>query len=274
MFGERRLFDVVMERRSVNPKVTESISKYLKNPDPNLVILVRDARFEWRQRRNKWFRALVSEDHAVVFIGESLRSFEIKSWITQKSRELNLSIDPSAIDQLATMNEGNLGSIHQELEQLSLLYNVTDEVITLKDIRDVDSSTSNIFDLLTRAFDGNYAAVEKLFTALQVDERNFFPLLGALLAKLRQAINLQQNNNVPISRFQRENLMGFLRRTPVNKIYDYFKECANLDSELKGIHRGSGWVNLRALLLAIAGVGDSCLDAQTRWSRIDNSQTS
>lgn len=272
LFGDKRLFDVGLGRAGMDRLAVRATEDYLKDPVPDLIMIVRTAKFEWRQRQNKWFKTLAASHDVIICIGEPLRHYEVDRWIVHKAQSLGIELERAAVDQLAILNEGNIEAIDQELKRVSLVHAGRDNPVTTEEINDVDSSVGNTFALLDRVFAGDVKAVDKFFPSLQHDDRNFVPLHGALVAKLRQAINLRKNSNARISRSQKTNLQGFLQRTGEDTIFSYFQECANIDGQLKGISRGSGWTSMRALLLKIAGSGESDLESRNRWLRIDYEQ--
>ena len=269
LFGDKRLFDIVLGRTGMDRSAVKAIDDLLDKPLSDLVIIVRGAKFEWRQRQNKWFKTLAASNAVGVCIGETLRPYEVDRWIVHKASVLGLQLERAVVDQLATLNEGNVEAINQELKRVSLVHLDREIPVSTQEINDVDGSVGNTFELLNRVFAGDAESIKKLFPSLQLDDRSFFPLHGALVAKLRQAINLKKNPNFRISKTQKETLEGFLRRTDEATLFNYFNECANIDSQQKGIHRGSGWTSMRALLFEIAGSGKSDLEINNRWLRID-----
>ena len=269
LFGERRFFDILLGSRGMDKKATDAIGRYLKSPASDAVVVVRGARFEWRQRRNKWFKNLEKHPDVVVFIGESLRSWELQKWIRQKSKQIGLSLTEDAVEQLAIMHEGNQGSANQELQQLSLIHSDREGPVTIQEISDLDSGVADTFEVLNHAFLGNAKQVERLLPLLRQDERRFFGFQGALTMRLRQAVELHHSQSIRVSQAQRETLTRFLGRTSIANIYRYLEESALIDSQEKGIHRGSGWSSLHALLLDIAGVRKSNLANESKYLRID-----
>lgn len=269
LFGDKRLFDVVLGRTGMDRTAVDAIEDLLNEPVADLVIIVRGAKFEWRQRQNKWFKTLSASNEVGVCIGESLRPYEVDRWIVHKAQVLGLRLERAVVDQLATLNEGNVEAINQELKRLALIHVDTETPVSTQEINVVDGTIGNTFELLNRVFAGDVESIQKLFPSLQHDDRNFFPLHGALVAKLRQAISLKKNPKARMSKTQKANLERFLRRTDEATLSNYFNECANIDSQQKGIHRGSGWTSMRALLLEIAGSGGSNLETNNRWLRID-----
>ena len=272
LFGDKRLFDIVLGRGGMDRTSVKAIEELQAASESDLVIIVRGAKFEWRQRQNKWFKALTASSEVAVCVGETLRPFEVERWVVHKAQTLGLQLERDVVEQLATLNEGNVAAINQELKRVSLIHVDRETPISTEEISNSDGSIGNTFELLNRVFAGDAHSIQKLFPSLQHDDRNFFPLHGALVAKLRQAINLKQNPNARLSRTQKENLSKFLRRTDEATLFNYFNECANIDSQQKGIHRGSGWTSMRALLLEIAGSGESDLETSSRWRRIDYEQ--
>lgn len=269
LFGDKRLFDIVLGRAGVDRPAAKAIDDLLDESLQDLVIIVRGAKFEWRHRQTKWFKSLAASNAVCVCIGETLRPYEVDRWIVHKATVLGLQLERAVVDQLATLNEGNVEAINQELKRVSLIHLDRESPVSTQEINEVDSSVGNTFELLNRVFSGDAESIKKLLPSLQLDDRNFFPLHGALVAKLRQAINLKKNPSFRISKTQKETLDGFLRRTDESTLFNYFNECANIDSQQKGIHRGSGWTSMRALLFEIAGSGKSDLETNNRWLRID-----
>ena len=268
LFGDKSFVDIVLNRNGMNRPAVTAIESYLEDPNLDLVVLVRGLSFEWRQRQNKWFKFLAQHPVAVIFTGESIPRWDTTKWITYEANRFGLTMDPAAMDLLATLNEGNLDAVKQELARLAL---VSDEgqTISIDQIGEIDQSVGDVFELLNQALSGNADGVEKLLRALSTEDRNFFPLQGALTSKLRQALELRRNGNMRLSRTQKQLLDGFNRRVSENQLLRYLDLCAVLDSQAKGIHRLSIWMNLRSLLLDICGIEKCRLDTHAQWLRID-----
>ncbi len=268
LFAEKRLFLVNLTRRQWDRNSTATIEQYLKDPDPNSVLVVRGSTFDYQQRRLAWFKLLTSK--AEVVIAEPLPPPQFRGWIENRSNSLKLRITEEALDTLADLTQGNLLAARQELTKLQLVFLKSDEAISVEHLTQLDSSTGNMFELLDSACYGNFKMIGQQLMAVIRNGTDPLAIIGLLSLQLRRMHSLALGENIPMSRMRMRPLESAVRRLGHREIEQLIFECTHIDSQRKGILTGDPWESVHALLLRIAG-SKNLMDCETnlQWHEIE-----
>ncbi|MCY4144685.1 MAG: DNA polymerase III subunit delta [Gammaproteobacteria bacterium] len=264
LFAEKRLFDVTMTTNTIDKESSATIKTYLRDPDPNAILLARGKTFTYQHRSLAWFKNLVA--NAVVVIAEPLSGPQFNRWLDARARAFRLNLSDEAIDELANLTDGNLLAAHQELEKLALVFLNSTEVIGIDSLTKLNWSTGNTFGLIDAATQGQAAMVGKILKAVIRDGTDPLSVVGLIALQLRRmhAFVLGEQARLP------RRLQAASRRIGRETLESLLIECSHVDSQRKGVLTGDPWQSIQALLLAMSGKPEIPLvETTVAWRTID-----
>jgi len=245
LFAQRKVLDLRIPPTKFDKEAIQILRDWAddKIGNPETLLLIRTERLQPKQRSSAWFKALESKG-AVVLIWP-LGPRELPSWLDQRLKSRDLTLERDALVALCERVEGNLLAAAQEVEKLALqnlAQPITEEVL-LSCLE--DTSRFNSFDLIDAAMAGQGERVSKIMASLREDKGSLFPVLGALTSQLRR---LGQTRGLPPARAR--TMEDFAQSGPSAKAL--LAECALLDQQGKGQRIGDAWLGLEQLLLTMA----------------------
>ncbi|MEI6079567.1 MAG: DNA polymerase III subunit delta [bacterium] len=268
MFNSFKLV-IASEFSDLKSEQMDKLTEYLKDPAPNVVLLLLSYKIDKRKFKDKKEKGTSKSkpnllEYGVVCEGRYPKDDELAMWIKGFATERGKTIDPQVVSFLSIKYDGELSRIEKEVEKAAL-YIGANKVITSKDIEFTATgvSTCSIFDItpvlatkkrkellerLQKLLNGGESPVLINMTVMNQIKRL---LLGhdILLSKAGDS-ELAKAIKIPpyfLQDFKRE-LRNYKREDLVNM----YKRCMNIDSELKSARRDkedvlvSGMMNLLA----------------------------
>lgn len=187
LFASQRLLEVRINNGKPSDK--GAVLKQIiaaKNPDNILLIVC--PRLDAASQRTAWVKA-VEKDGVFVPIWPIDRH-QYMGWLKHRVQNAGLQIEQDALAMLAHHTEGNLLAAVQEVEKLKLLgenqinIDLLNETIT-------NNSRFNAFQLADACLLGQVANASHILSQLKAEGVEPILILGALVRKIRQLINLK-----------------------------------------------------------------------------------
>ncbi len=253
LFGERKVLDLRVPSNKFDKQGSEVLREYLAAPSPDNLLMVRTGRLDSNQRKSAWFKAF--DAAGVVVLVWPIGQRELPRWLGARVQKAGLQLSADALEFLCSRVEGNLLAAMQEVEKLQLadLPQPIDVDEVMASIE--DSSHFDAFELVDAVFAGDGPRVRHVLATLREEGVALFALLGALTSQLRMV----QSGRRLIP--QRQRLVGgFLKR--VGSVEAVLAQCALVDQQGKGALLGDAWISFENLLLRMAGVRLTSLEAQ------------
>ena len=79
LFGDRQFVLARVAKSGVGREGSEFLCDYVSSPNEDVVLLVRNSFYEWRDKNSKWFKEL--DRAAVVVVAETLSANAIPGWL-------------------------------------------------------------------------------------------------------------------------------------------------------------------------------------------------
>ena len=274
LFGSDRFFEVILDRRGFDRRSSDGLNTYMKNPSEDLVMLVRGSNgVDWRTRQTKWFKDLLKHDDVGLIVAEPMQVAEVANWISEWAHDRGFQLARDACLELASLNEGNLEQVRQELMRLQHLYEGEGSIVSVEDLTQLDGGSFSVFALTDAAVRGNRQKVHRVIHNLQSQGEQVPRILAVLLVNLRRTMELSKDRSTRMPQVQRRSAEQLLRRLRIDRVVQLFNECAVLDSKIKGIHRGDPWLDLEHILLSLSNSIDVHGETYAKWTRIDYEAT-
>ena len=251
LFAEKRLLDLTMKTDTIDRSSRTRLETYLANPQPEALLLVRGRTFQYRYRSSAWFRLLTKQ--AVVVMCDPLPAAQLAEWIANRARDRQLRLSRDAVEEIADLTEGNLLASHQEIERLHLAFFGSGEEITADMLNTQHWATSSPFELLDAACLGETNKMGKSLMSLAREGTEPLSIIGLIAAQLRRMHALAIGERINMSQRRLRPLQVAYRRIGLENIKRLMMECANIDSQRKGILTGDAWNSVCSLLIGISG---------------------
>jgi DNA polymerase-3 subunit delta len=183
LFAERRLLDVRVVGGKVDKDASEVLRRYLADPNPDALLLLRLPRLDGRQRNSAWFK--VVDQAGVVVTVWPIELRELPRWLRGRLDRAGVTLAPEALALLTERVEGNLLAAVQEIEKIRLADLPTPvSVEALQQVLE-DSARYDAFELIDATLGGDGPRVSRMLATLRQEGVALFAILGALTSQLR-----------------------------------------------------------------------------------------
>ncbi|WP_102157257.1 DNA polymerase III subunit delta [Coxiella-like endosymbiont] len=261
LFSEKIFIEIRNPQATFDEQTTQILLHYLKNPPPNKRLLIITNKLTATQQKTKWYKA-VSKFGAVIPLWP-ISTQELPTWIAERFKKFNLTIDMESINLLLKLTEGNLLATQQVIEKLCLLYQ--NKLISPQTISAItnDNPCFKIFDLTEAVLLGQTSRVTRILLTLKFVNKEAAPLvLWSLTHELRNLYMFfyELKNGKCLSELlasqgktRKQALQIALSRLNPQLITKLLQRSKQVDWMIKGIIPGNTWQALERLSLAIAG---------------------
>lgn len=261
LFAERKLIDLRLHTAKVEEDARSTVLEYLKNPNPDNLLLLTTGKIDKAAQSTKWFKQL--EEQALFCAIWPPNEQQLPQWIRQRLQKLGMDADTEALQLLAEKVEGNLLAAAQEVEKLRILSNKDhlDAETVLQVV--ADSSRFNVFALTDACLSGNSERALKILAHLEAEGEECLGLtfmvcreiraLSAMLTDLEQGHNLNgvlQNHRVWSNRTQM--VTGALERHNQRSLLALLDRARRVDQSVKGLLDLRPWDELANLVLGLS----------------------
>jgi DNA polymerase III subunit delta len=245
MFNPIRLI-IAGEFSDLKNEQVEFLLEYLKNPSPDVILLLLSYKIDKRKTR-----LLSILEHGLVCEAKHPKTEDLAMWIKGFAGERGKTIEPQAIEFLKERYESDLARIEKELEKTSL-YLGERTVIKKENIEFTSTGVSScsIFDLSpVLASKNKKMLLERLQKLLNAGEH---PILinSTLMNRIKKLLlgydvlssggsdsELSKEVGVPV--FYLASFKSELKNYKKEQLIKMYRRCMNIDSELKRARRPS-----------------------------------
>ena len=165
LFAQKKLIELRLPTGKPGLKGAEILAEIAANPVEDTVLLIVCGKFEAGVKNTKWVKQISQSGVAVEHY--AVAANQLLSWIGQRARKYQLTINNDASRLLAYYLEGNLLAIDQELKKFALLSknkSITSELIQ-QGVE--DSARFSIYGLIDSAVGGNLKRALRMLASLR-----------------------------------------------------------------------------------------------------------
>jgi DNA polymerase-3 subunit delta len=261
LFATKKIIEINLTLTKFNSTHGKILAEYVSKPLPDILMIVHTAKCDAKTEKSNWYQTI--ERNATTLPIWPLTSEQLPSWIIQRAKKFNLSINKTSADRLATLVEGNLLAAAQEIEKLALLQTNQEITSSLIDEAVTDSTRFDIFHLVDSALLGNAKRSLQILRNLAAEDEEPTLILWALVRELRVLANMQQQqkNGITLgslfSQFRiwekrQPAVRAFLQRHSVESCWQALQHAAHIDHLIKGAKNGNLWDELENFILRLA----------------------
>lgn len=260
LFAPRRLF--VIKNAGEDKLFWEKLNENLPRiPDETDVIFCSKK----PDKRTKTFKDLVKAagENSREFL--NLKNYEMKSWLSQTARELNIQIDGGAVDELVSATAGDSANqqarLMTELTKLATL----NRAISVDDVRKFvePNLSANAFEILNLALNSEREKaareIEKMRNSGE-DANKFLGLIASQIFALAAAVFGGENANADLAKklkihpFQLSSMKSLARNLSKNDVRKIARIWAETDAKMKLSRADEAWVLVEVALAKISNL--------------------
>ncbi|GGK65571.1 DNA polymerase III subunit delta [Amphritea balenae] len=262
LFAEQKIIELRLGGSKPNKQASEILRQYLERPAEDNVLLIIADKLDAGAKKSAWFKAIDQQGIIVEVWPVELQ--QLPGWISNRARQINLTLENDAVQLLCERIEGNLLAAKQELDKLNLLY--AGQTVTADMVMDSvsDSSRYDIYGLTEAAIQQQVSRCSKIIEVLRQEGTEASVALWAISREIRSLIAIQQGlqSGTPFDTIcQRERIWGkrknwvrtAAQRVPADSLKQMLSRCSEADSQIKGA-LGDPWLTLTSITLQLAGV--------------------
>lgn len=251
LFCEKKILIAQLSRNVFGKNVLDELRKWVETKDESTILILRGANWDYRVRRNEWYKFMVK--HATVVVSESLSIQMSMKWITRMASDAGIRLSRDTCEELAILTEGNLAAARQEIERLALSFMSENKTIEIDDMNRMNWSLCGAFDAINEATRGNTQRLMNQLEALKRGGIQPLMLVGAVASHLRQVHRMCRGQTISTSYRREQDMNRLADRLGQRNVEDLLIECTHIDGEEKGLIRGDAWDAIESVLLKIAG---------------------
>lgn len=264
LFSTKRLIEIHLPSGKPADKGV-ALSDYCENPPADVMLLIIAGKIEAATRKSKWYKAV--DRVARIIIVWPIEGHALNQWLNKRLLAKGLKLSADSLQLINDRVEGNLLAADQEIEKLSLLYTLKDQMLSL-DHEQVayavfDNARYNIFDLFDCALAGDLKRASRILSALQREGQPIMLVMTLIAKEVRMLAKMsaimQQSHNVEaaLKSFyifpKRKNLISqSVRNSQLEHWQNLLKNLLVADKMAKGMEVGDPWEMMQLLLADIA----------------------
>ncbi|WP_423822875.1 DNA polymerase III subunit delta [Salinisphaera sp. SPP-AMP-43] len=275
LFAARRIIELHLPDKGPGKPGSAAITDFLKQDAPDTLLLIVAPGLAGSARKSAWYKAVAKA--GVASYAWPLPASRMTAWIERRAEGRDLRLTREAAQLLATQNEGNLLAAAQEIDRLALLYpeaSVDHEAVAAAAS---DHARFDIFDLPTKALDGDLAGALKSLTRLRAEGVDAVPITWALVNDLRtlyQAALAARANR--LDAYMHKIFLPAARKRQISKaaraadpaaLGRLLNQAARLDATNKGAAAGRAWDELITLTIALSGRDPAAATTQPSFAK-------
>ena len=250
LFTTKKVIEIKLLEQGPGVKGAKALKDYVKEPDPNILLVVIGENLDRKSYSSAWVRAI--EKAGVLLSLEPLSPKRLLMWIEKKGKELDISIGMEAAHLMVEKTEGNLMSTMQEIRKLSLIY--PHQEIDLDRMKEniANSSRYSIFDFSNAFVTGNSKKAIKVLESLKAEGTPETLIIWALARELNNLFKVVKTGSTKGIWGPRKYLDSLEKSSKeINefRILKAFKKIAEIDSSIKGFINQNPWLGIRELTL-------------------------
>ena len=190
LFAERRIIEIELTSMKINDTGVKLLTEICSQPNPDTLLIFHGAKLDGNSQKRKWFKAL--EKVGVFLPLYDIEGRHLEQWLNQQAQKLNLNLHQDTKTLLTTLFEGNLSTLQQELEKLSILFQ--HQQIVLEDAEKllINQAKFNPFQLIDALLVGDLTRCINIIAQLKQEGTAIGQLIWFLHKEIMQLHAMQQ----------------------------------------------------------------------------------
>ena len=227
LFSEKEIIDIRLQEKTVLKDDAEYLVSILQkeNPDRSIVI----SSLNKKIKTTAWFKKVATSSN--LFEEPTVYSNQIKDWIKNEAKKMDLILSDEGLNLIASRNEENLLSAFQELKFLKCLDRKDTGYEFVR-----DSSEYHVFSLVNSFLVNNISKSLEILEIMRLNKENEPGIITVIYQQLDRLEQLKQNPNFFLKGVPRDYTMKLkikAKKISPIQIKSLRKKLANLDKNFK-----------------------------------------
>jgi len=165
LFSSQRIIEVELVTTKIGDAGGKALLQLSEQLHQDVQLIFHGPKLDGAGQKRKWFKSL--EQQGCFLPLYDIEGKQLKNWLLQQSRNLKLSLQPELVELLMELFEGNLSSLHQELQKLAILFE--GQTIKVEDAEQlvIKQAKFNPFQLIDALLLGELAKCIKILDQLK-----------------------------------------------------------------------------------------------------------
>ena len=200
LFSSLRIIEVEFVNGKIGDNGAKAVTQLLTMLHQDIQLIFYGPKLDVPTQKRKWFKSL---EAAGCFLPlYDIEGKQLKQWLANQAKQLQLVLQPEVIELMAELFEGNLSALSQELQKLAILFG--QQTIGFEEAEKlvIKQAKFNPFQLIDTLLIGDLKKCIAMLDQLQHDGSAFGQLvwfvhkeinqLHAMLTQLSQGSNLNE----------------------------------------------------------------------------------
>ena len=227
LFSEKEIIDIRLQEKTVLKDDAEYLVSILQkeNPDRSIVI----SSLNKKIKTTAWFKKAATSSN--LFEEPIVYSNQIKDWIKNEAKKMDLILSDEGLNLIASRNEENLLSAFQELKFLKCLDRKDTGYEFVR-----DSSEYHVFSLVNNFLVNNISKSLEILEIMRLNKEKEPGIITVIYQQLDRLEQLKQNPNFFLKGVPRDYTMKLkikAKKISPIQIKSLRKKLANLDKNFK-----------------------------------------
>lgn len=242
LFSEKKFFCLNLGENNIAQKTTKELLPILQDLPQETTIVLYYLKLSKQIQQSKLFKEIDKIGNTISIWPVS--SAQLPYFAQKKAQEFKLNISRDAINFLCSKTEGDLLALSQEIEKLSLIFQLNR--VELQDIQRIiaQSTSYDVFTLADTFLQGNSQKAIDILSSLQENKTESSIILWAFVDVLKKLIKIKTacNNGTPEAQAIKGNgiwpkkaplFSSALRRYNLNELENKLSFAAHIDRCIK-----------------------------------------
>lgn len=259
LFARRQTLLLLLPENGPNASINAQLETLVGLLHDDILLLVRGNKLTKAQENAAWFTQLANR--SVLVTCQTPEQANLPRWVSQRAKQMNLTLDDAANQLLCYCYEGNLLALAQALERLSLIW--TDGKLTLPRVEQAVSDAAHFtpFHWVDALLAGKSKRGLHILQQLRLEASEPVMLLRTLQRELLQLVNLKrQSATTPLRTLfdqqrvwqnRRQLVTEAINRVSAEQLYQAVRLLTRIELTLKQDYGQLVWDDLEGISLLI-----------------------
>ena len=242
LFSEKEIVDLRLQEKSILKDDLNFFLNLLSEDNPDRVIVISSLNI--KIKTSAWFKKI--SGYLNLFEIKPIYPNQMKDWIADEARKMDLPLNMESINLIASRNEENLLSAYQELKFLKHLNEKDANYDFIK-----DSSEYHIFSLINCCLSNRVSKSLEILEILKLNKENEAGIISIFHQQLDRLEQFKKNPNLFLKGVPRDYLSKLkikAKKISPPQIKNLRKKIADLDRDFK-TGKAEFWIEFRKLVI-------------------------
>jgi DNA polymerase-3 subunit delta len=184
LFSSLRIIEIEFSSGKIGDNGAKGVTQLLTLLHQDIQLIFHGPKLDAATQKRKWFKSLEAAGCFVPLYDMDAK--QLKQWLNNQARQLQLTLQPDVINLMAELFEGNLPALGQELQKLSILF--SQQPVSLEEAEQlfIKQAKFNPFQLIDTLLIGDLKKCFSMLDQMQHDGSAFAQLVWVVHKEISQ----------------------------------------------------------------------------------------